>query len=274
MFDRELVYDVGLHKGEDTQFYLKKGYRVIAIEANPELIDQCRVRFAEAIRSNRLNIIEGAIAPASFGESIKFFISRKKTVWGTITPSWVERNRGLGSDSFEIKVNRIDFHEVIRKHGVPLYMKIDIEGADSEVLQELKKTGIRPRFISIESGAVDFCQLSQDLLMLSELGYQRFKAVQQCTIPGSRLRCLDLNGREIEHVFPADSSGPFGEDLPGPWLDYSEIADEYRKIVRRKRLFGTQSAIRQIKGGWRLLRLLEKAYGRPLVGWHDTHAAL
>ena len=29
--DPTLIYDVGAHRGEDTEFYLKKGFRVVAI---------------------------------------------------------------------------------------------------------------------------------------------------------------------------------------------------------------------------------------------------
>jgi hypothetical protein len=36
-FERDLIYDIGLHKGEDSEFYLKKGFRVVAIEALPSL---------------------------------------------------------------------------------------------------------------------------------------------------------------------------------------------------------------------------------------------
>ena len=49
VMEKDLVYDVGLHKGEDTEYYLKKGFRVIAIEANPQLISECKARFREAI---------------------------------------------------------------------------------------------------------------------------------------------------------------------------------------------------------------------------------
>ena len=30
-----LIFDIGFHKGEDTLFYLLKGYRVIAVDADP-----------------------------------------------------------------------------------------------------------------------------------------------------------------------------------------------------------------------------------------------
>jgi hypothetical protein len=31
----DLIYDLGMHRGGDTQFYLEKGFRVVAVEANP-----------------------------------------------------------------------------------------------------------------------------------------------------------------------------------------------------------------------------------------------
>ena len=44
----DLIVDVGAHNGDDTAFYLHKGYRVIAIEANPVLAKSITVRFAAA----------------------------------------------------------------------------------------------------------------------------------------------------------------------------------------------------------------------------------
>jgi len=35
----DLIYDVGLHKGEDAEFYLRKGFRVVAFEADSDLVD-------------------------------------------------------------------------------------------------------------------------------------------------------------------------------------------------------------------------------------------
>ena len=60
-----LIYDFGMHKGEDTEYYLKKGFEVVSFEANPELAAHCRERFAEEIAAGRLTIVEGAVAPAA-----------------------------------------------------------------------------------------------------------------------------------------------------------------------------------------------------------------
>jgi hypothetical protein len=32
----DLIYDIGMHQGEDTEFYLQKGFNVIAFEADPD----------------------------------------------------------------------------------------------------------------------------------------------------------------------------------------------------------------------------------------------
>jgi spermidine synthase len=41
-----LIYDIGMHDGSDSEFYLRKGYRVVAVEANPKLVEACRERLA------------------------------------------------------------------------------------------------------------------------------------------------------------------------------------------------------------------------------------
>ena len=44
---RNLIYDLGCHNGQDSDFCLKKGFTVFAVEANPELCDVLKLRFLE-----------------------------------------------------------------------------------------------------------------------------------------------------------------------------------------------------------------------------------
>jgi len=44
-----LIYDVGMNNGDDSAYYLSLGFRVVAIEANPELVEQAKLRFAREI---------------------------------------------------------------------------------------------------------------------------------------------------------------------------------------------------------------------------------
>jgi hypothetical protein len=41
----KLIYDVGMHNGDDTAYYLRRGFRVIAIEPNPALVATAAERF-------------------------------------------------------------------------------------------------------------------------------------------------------------------------------------------------------------------------------------
>jgi FkbM family methyltransferase len=166
---RNLIYDIGLHKGEDTDFYLKKGYDVIAFEANPSLIAYCRKRFEDAVASGRLQIIEGAIAPESAGERIPFYVNPDISGWGTIAPEWVERNAKLGHNSHKIEVPRIDLVGICRSYGIPYYAKIDIEGADMLVLESFKQFTDRPNYVSIEADKVQLSELNRQMTALRDL---------------------------------------------------------------------------------------------------------
>jgi len=57
-----LIFDIGVGNGDDTAFYLAKGFRVVAVEANPVLVAAAKRRFDEDIQAGRLAIVEKAIA--------------------------------------------------------------------------------------------------------------------------------------------------------------------------------------------------------------------
>ncbi len=267
-----LIYDVGLHKGEDTDFYLKKGFDVVALEANPELIAQCKMRFRDAIAQNRVRIIEGAIAPPSVGDTVSFYKISQKSDWGTINGDWADRNAKLGFDSEKIVLPRIDMGEVYRSYGIPFYLKIDVEGVDKLVLENLKQFADRPRYLSIESEKVDFDALRADLGLLRELGYTKFKPVQQAATPGTSIKTKTLDGPGLDYVFGPHASGPFGEDIPQAWLSLDETLRAYETIFRRYRRFGDKSLFNRLPG--RIKKMAELSYGAPLPGWHDIHASL
>ena len=43
--DSRVIFDLGTNDGEDTAFYLKRGFNVVALEANPALCERERQRF-------------------------------------------------------------------------------------------------------------------------------------------------------------------------------------------------------------------------------------
>jgi FkbM family methyltransferase len=268
MYDPNLVYDVGLHLGEDSEYYLKKGFRVIAFEANPELVDMSKRKFIDEIKSGRLIIVEGAVAPQDYGNTITFY-RHTHSVWGTIQTDFNERNLKLwGKPTETIQVKRIDFADALNRYGIPFFLKVDIEGTDRHILRTLEEFQIRPKHISIESEKIDFFKLISELNLLRDLGYDNFRAVQQATIPGLSISSRDLGGTSLEHTFAAHASGPFGDDLQQPWESYDEVLESYRRIFKYYRWFGDRSVLRRL----RLTDAAERLIRRSLQSWYDTHA--
>lgn len=260
----DLIVDLGMHLGEDTDFYLKKGFRVVGVEANPTLIEHCKNRFKEAIEDGRVTILSGAIADEALGENVTFFVNQRRSVWGTIHPSWAVRNEKLGSSSSAITVPRLNLEDVFA-NGLPYYLKIDIEGAEKLVLDFLIKTDGRPKYISLESEKVNFGNLLLEMKLLTELGYRRFKVVQQWTIPFSKLSARSLDGSIFQHQFEPHSSGGFGNEAIGTWVGYEEAVKLYESIFVNYQLFGDNSILRRINP-WE--------YAPRDPGWYDTHATI
>jgi hypothetical protein len=51
-----------MNNGDDTAYYLSLGFRVIAIEANPELVANAKFRFLREIMAGRLTLASVGIA--------------------------------------------------------------------------------------------------------------------------------------------------------------------------------------------------------------------
>ncbi|OKO87291.1 hypothetical protein AC629_14475 [Bradyrhizobium sp. NAS80.1] len=263
----DLIFDVGLHKGEDAAYYLRKGFRVVGIDANPDLIEWNRKRFAG---NERITIIFGAIAEGQ--GNVRFFVDKQST-WGTVDPDWATRNVRLGSTHHEIEVPIFDIREAFQRWGVPYYLKLDIEGREDVIIDALAELSGRPAFISMESEKIDFRKLIHELQKLRNLGYRRFQVVPQVHIPNSSIRTRDRNGSIFNYVFEDDASGAFGDDLNGRWICFAEAAARYAFIFIQYKLFGDNGLMFRLRGGTFIHRLLMACFG-AFPGWYDTHARL
>lgn len=263
-----LVFDVGAHAGEDSAFYLALGYRVVGVEANPQLGELLKQRFADAVSSKRFVLAPYAISERD-GE-IAFYLNRKLSIWGTADPAWAQRNRGMGADSEEIRVPALRFVELLRRHGCPYYLKIDIEGADMQCVYALREVADRPKYLSIESDKRSWDGLLEEFRVLEELGYRRFQVIDQLRHPQRSGRFTGPSGQPVDWRFEIGSSGPFGEHLGGDWVSRAQAIEQYRRIFFWYRWFGDNTI------GWRIARKIPGLRGfiRRRVSWYDTHAML
>lgn len=279
-FHADLIYDVGAHKGEDTEFYLKKGFRVIAIEANPYLNAELHAKFADEIKSGRLVLVDGAISDTE--EPIDFFINETNSLWGTTNPKWADRNSREGAPSRKISVSAHKFETLLKRYGLPRYLKVDIEGADMLCINALCSFPQRPYYISIESNKVSWKGLLNEFNVLKGLGYNKFKVVNQEDVLNQNEPNPSLEGEYTAHKFTENSTGLFGKDLPGRWLSADEAIAIYRLIFISYKLFGDNTLggriVRKLLGsntlGGRIVSCLPMLRRFFLPSWYDTHAAL
>ncbi len=279
----DLIYDVGMHKGEDTEFYLSKGFRVIAFEADPELVSLCRVRLKRFIDQGQLQIVEGAIVDMDTIEvgqkRLRFYKNDEESVWGTVCADWAERNSRLGTKSRMIEVDVTDYVDVMQENGVPHFLKIDIEGVDMVCLKALRNFQERPDYVSIESDKTSYANIKHEIDTLISLGYDSFQAIEQSAIHLSQSPPNPpREGQYVPQRFEFGSSGLFGSELNDEWKSKKEILRQYRAILLGYYLLGDDGIVNQWKfrGSWQLQSLARRFCSfltkAAVPGWYDTHA--
>jgi FkbM family methyltransferase len=267
-----LVYDVGMHLGEDAHYYLTRGYRVIGVEANPILIPALRARFSNEIDAGRLTIVDKGISDTP--GTARFAINDKLSIWGSLSRDFIDRNTRRGAPSNFVDIQCVRFDDLLNAHGIPDYLKIDIEGADMLCIDALRRFPDRPQYISIEScvsspgkGVLDALS---EISKLTALGYRKFKFIEQSAIPGTSIAFIAPGGELRTYAFPEHSSGPFGEDIPGEWVNSSTARSQAVRLTANAALLGHKFLYRALP--FRVVRRARWALKGGGDPWYDLHA--
>jgi FkbM family methyltransferase len=256
----DLVFDVGMHRGEDTERYLAQGFRVVAVEANPALVDLAAQRFAHAIASGRLTIVGGAVADEP--GMVELAVFDEHTVWSSMDRKFIARNLAMGQRCHTVEVPAVRFVDLLTEHGVPRYLKVDIEGSDMICVRALHEVTERPDYLSIESavtsprsGAV-IEAVFDELAELWTLGYRAFKFVDQTRISTE-----------------AGSSGPFGDETAGRWARIGTALVQAVNLRLQYEISAHGTRWGESLPGRAYSKLRNEVLHLPL-GWYDLHAKL
>jgi FkbM family methyltransferase len=226
---KELVFDVGMHNGQDSMYYLKSGYRVVGVEANPMLCKYVSSIGVDYVDKGDLIVENVGISNVS-GGSLRFYLNESRSEWSSFD---YNASHKKNSRVQEIDVFTRTLEDLIIEYGMPYYLKVDIEAYDSVCLESLFKFQERPRFVSCEANS------SENLKILFDLGYRNFKLINQSWFHRSmdldleRKRFFPLISILINIIrkrlsflglekYPVGSSGPFGDDAYGPWINFEE----------------------------------------------------
>lgn len=213
----KVIYDLGAHNGADLPYYLHKADKVVAVEANPELAGQLSAKFQVAVQKGQL-VVENVAVTEIEGEGLMtFFINNKADNLSTSVRPKID-----SSHYSEVVVETASIGSLIRKHGLPYFVKVDLEGADMSILRAMAKENLFPPFISVEGHDPGVFGV------LAAFGnYKSFKlqygALVERQFKGFQFR--DRFGAVQTYSFPAFAAGPFGDDLPSRWTTPQALND-------------------------------------------------
>ncbi|MBE2317974.1 FkbM family methyltransferase [Solirubrobacter sp. CPCC 204708] len=273
--NENLIIDAGMHVGQDTAYYLDKGFDVVAVEANPVLARAAEERFAGAIAAGRLRVLNVAVAERTGTASLS--VSDDATIWSSLDADFVRRNEAFGTRYRTVDVPAVRFDELLADVGIPYYLKIDIEGLDMLCVRALHRFDDRPAYVSLESkvsvGGASYADAFDELAHLWALGYRRFKYVDQRRHPEIRLAPPAREGGYVDQRFSEDSSGPFGEETPGVWRPFPVAVARGAALWSQHDLAGFGGRREHSRPAATYRRAHTRLTGRAL-GWYDLHAAL
>jgi FkbM family methyltransferase len=141
----DLIFDVGANQGTKTRTFLRLGARVIAIEPDPTNQEILRASFLK----RRFTPPPVILVPAALSESIgteRLWVDEPGSAKNTLSPKWVDILRHDGERfghthqfgrSKTVQTTTLD--ALIRKHGRPFFVKIDVEGSEARVLRGLSR---------------------------------------------------------------------------------------------------------------------------------------
>ena len=216
--EQQLIFDVGMSEGNDSAFYLCKGFSVVGIEADIDVCRNLNRRFSSEIGCGRLTIYNRA-AGESDGETMEFFHHNKHQGLSGLSK---QRHEFANGDYVSYFTSTINWSTLIERHGVPYYMKVDIEGAEAAFLRSMVGHNPLPEYISVE------CYSIEPVELLYGVGYRLFKLIDQNPVGGFKLPENQMEGDRIHTVDWTHTSGPFGRELSGShWLDFDQFVEAW-----------------------------------------------
>ena len=201
----ELVFDIGAHVGSRSSTLLKLGAKVVAVEPQPAFADFIESRFAGALTG-----FERVAVGRNAGQIDLLISSRHPTVT-SISSRFVEtvkQSKGFSQVVWDRKVTvpMVTLDELVAKYGIPAFCKIDVEGAEAEILYGLSKPipliafEYIPAMPSVASNAID---------RLMGIGNYRFNRVvgEQHRFVSDRWKSADELLVELSQMPPEAQSG-------------------------------------------------------------------
>lgn len=275
--NNKIIFDIGMHNGRDTRFFLDKGFQVIAVEASPVSCEEATKMFDKELKSGQLKIYNKAISEKKGKVTFIRYIGHDD--WSTIVADWNMSLYDKEVETFEVETTNVD--EIIAAEGMPYYIKIDIEGSDILCLNALKNVPEIPKYISVELLSIN--NLKNDskpdyleiLCTLRSLGYTKFQLVDQSKHATTICPSPALEGNYVNAQFDGFSSGLFGKELPNDWKSIDDVVFDYLVYTGKKidvKVDFLQKGIKKKIAQYVSEPVVKIDQKLDINGWFDVHA--
>lgn len=173
-----MVFDVGCNVGLYTDIFLKLANKVVAIDANSELLVPLTKRFKNQLNTGKLVVVNSAvtekIGTTNFFKMSSVNLSSTSLKWkNNVVPKMFQHVKNVDCQN----VPSITLDYLISKYGIPHYIKIDIEGGELNAIQGLNHC---VQLLSVE---VTLPYLHQEIISivekLSKLGNYNYRILQE-----------------------------------------------------------------------------------------------
>jgi FkbM family methyltransferase len=169
----DLVFDIGAHVGDRVASFRRLGARVVAAEPQPAAAKVLRLLYGR-----NQNVVIEAVAVGRGTGAIGMMINRDNPTVSTASHEMVSAARdapGWAAQRWSqaIRVPLTTLDSLIARHGVPTFVKIDVEGFEYEVLVGLS----RP----IKAMSFEFTTIQRNVALACverciALGFEHFNA--------------------------------------------------------------------------------------------------
>jgi FkbM family methyltransferase len=232
----KLIFDIGYNIGDFARACTKiyNNCKIIGVEANPMLTERYWRTFREQrnLKEKPKNVeLINKLVSSESGKQIPFYINAYQHGLSSASVEFMEKSRFTKGSKYipnpedsaifldPINVETITLDDLIKKHGTPDFIKIDVEGYEQEVVSGLSKS---VSLLGLEWHEEDYDSVVNSVNHLISLGFKEFGVIGYFIT-------------EIDEKITFHTEGDPFMDFPKNFYSWEELKPSLDKLINPER---------------------------------------